>query len=285
MKKQTTKNNLERKDWKDYELQILKVYREKYPKRIVLDNQKIQGRNSKNPRQIDVVVYKTDGQKIDIIIECKNLNKTVTVGILDAFFGKLDDLGLKRGIIISTKGFSESARNYAKEKGIILESINYEYLKDYYYISPNNVPEVFSKATRYSVPYCSTCDTSILYEIGEVYGMAEYESLYCPKCKKELDEVRSDANHRVVKIFRGKVKLESEINEVIARHINITKNEWISRLHLYGIPSSAYANCFICKHEFSEHNPTRFKIKYKNKNICSECTMSKRELLIDYKYL
>lgn len=285
MKNQTTKNKLERKDWKDYELQILKIYREKYPKRLVLDNQKIAGRHSKKPRQIDVIVYKTDCQRIDLIIECKNLNKTVTVGILDAFYGKLHDLGIKRGVIVSTKGFSTSTKNYAKKKNIVLESIDYEYLKDYYYILPNEVPEVLSKATRYSVPYCETCDISILYEIGEVYGMAEHEPLYCPKCKTELTEVRSDANHRVVKIFRGDTLLESEVKEVIARHINATKDEWTSDRYLFGAPISVDNNCFICKHEFCEHPPTRFKMEYNNKNICSECSTSNRTLLMEYKYL
>jgi hypothetical protein len=285
MKNQTTKNKLERKDWKDYELQILKVYREKYPKKLVLDNQKIKGRHSKRLRQIDVIVYSKDGQKIDLIIECKNLSRTVTVGILDAFYGKLHDLGIKRGIIVSTQGHSSSTQNYANSKGIILETISYEYLKDYYYIPPREIPEIFMKATRYRTPYCDSCDIRALYEIGEVYGMAEHEPLYCPKCKVELLEVRSDANHRVIKIFKGKVLTEKEINDVVAKHIYATKAEWICDFYFPGFHISADSICFICKHEFCEFPPTRSKTEYENKYVCSECLMSQRTLLLDYKYL
>jgi hypothetical protein len=48
---------------------------------------------------------------------------------------------------------------------------------------------------------------------------------------------------------------------------------------------SSNNNCFICKHEFCEFPPTRSKIEYKTKNVCSECFMSRRTLLMDYKYL
>lgn len=285
MEKKNTKNRLERKDWEDYELQILKVYRDKYPKRVVLGNQKIKGQHSEGLRQIDVAVYKQDGQKIDIVIECKNLSKIVTVEILDAFFGKLHDLGIENGVIVTTKGFSKNTENYAKKKLITLETLDYEYLKDYYYISPNEVPEVFVKATRYTTPFCCECDISILYEIGEVYGMAEFEPLYCPKCKTQLSEVRSDANHRVIKLFRGTEILMAEIELAIAKHINATKEEWASSFYGVGKPITDNDNCFICKHEFCEFPPTRYKIEYKNKNICSECSMSQRTLLLDYNYL
>jgi Restriction endonuclease len=284
-KKQPVKNRLERKDWRDYELQILKVYREKYSKRLVLDNRRIKGEHSKRLRQIDVLVYKKGGKKIDIIIECKNLNKKVTVGTLDAFYGKLHDLGISKGIIITTKGFSLGTKNYAQSKNITLDVIDYEYLKDYYYILPNEVPEVFNKAIRYAVPFCSKCDISILYEIGEVYGMAEHEPLYCPKCKIQLTKVRSDANHRVIKIFRGTEVSETEIDVVIAKHIDATRNEWASDFYLFDIPITEDKNCFVCKYEFCESPPTRAKNEYKNKNICSECLMSRRTLLLDYNYL
>ncbi|CAN5897338.1 hypothetical protein BH11BAC7_BH11BAC7_35900 [soil metagenome] len=272
-------------DWKDYELQILKVFREKYPKRLVVDNQKIIGRHSKGLRQIDVAVFKTDDKKIDYVIECKNLNRTVTVPVLDAFYGKLHDIGIKHGIIVTTKGFSISTKNYAEKKNIILTTIDYEYLKDYYYIPPSEVPDVFMKATRYSTPYCSKCDITTLYEIGEVYGMAEHEPLFCPKCKTQLAEVRSDANHRVIKIFRGTEKSEKSIDEVIAKHINATKDEWVSFLFSVRVQTSIKNNCFICKHEFCEHPPTHSKSVYKKRNVCSECIMSSRTLLIDYKYI
>jgi restriction endonuclease len=275
----------QRPDWKDYELQILKVFREEYPERIVLGNISIVGQHSEKKRQLDVVIYGENDKKIDSVIECKNLSRTITLPVLDSFFGKLHDLGIKKGIIITTKGFSDGTKKYAKKKNIELRKIDYEYLKDYYYIPPCEIPDIFNKTTKYDTPYCSQCDITSLYEIGKVSGMAEWESLYCPKCKTQLDEVRSDANHRIIKIFRGKNINTNEVDEVITKHINITREEWMSFPFLMDLPYEENECCFICKHEFCEFPPTHSKIEYKGKNICSECFMSRRTLLIDYKYI
>ncbi len=274
----------ERKDWKDYELQILKVFREKYPSRLVLDNQKITGRHSKRPRQIDVAVYNKvfniKKPKIDIAIECRYLNRHVTLPALDALYGKLHDMGVAKGIIVTTKGFTTGTKNYANKKGIILKAITYEFLKDYYYIPPNDIPDIFMKATRYMLPFCEECNCHILFEIGEVYGLAEHEMLSCPKCKSKLQEVRTDANHRVIKIFR-EAPSKKDLEAIIAKHINITRDEWASE---FAPVSSRYA-CYICKHDFCDNPPTRTKTKYKGRNVCSDCIMSSRTLLLDYHYI
>ncbi|MGE0567699.1 MAG: restriction endonuclease [Bacteroidia bacterium] len=198
------RNKLEREDWKDYELQILKLYRELYPKKFVLDNQMIVGRHSLKKRQVDVVIYSSSlTLKIFSIVECKNLSRKVTLTYIDSLQGKMEDLGVTRASIVTTQGFSDGVKNYAENKNIELRKIDYEYLKDYYYMPPTDVPEIFTKATRYCLPYCEACNISPLFEIGEVYGMAEHEPLYCPKCKIQLTEVRSDANHRIIKLFLG----------------------------------------------------------------------------------
>ncbi len=276
------KNN----DWKDYELQILKVFREKYPSYLVLDNQRIKGVHSKASRQIDVVVYLRNDKKIKYAIECKNLNKIVTVPILDSFYGKLHDIDVQKGIIVTTKGFSQATKNYAEKKNIILEKINYEYLKDFYYMPPNDVPDVFVKAVRYVTPLCSECKVRILYEIGEVYGMAESEPIFCPKCKTKLYETRSDANHRVIKMFWNKRLPAKRIESVIAKHIFATQGEWQSNeLFLSLVKFPGKESCDLCKYEFCEKPPTHMKLDYNGRKICSECMMSKRTLLIDYGYL
>jgi hypothetical protein len=282
------RNRLERFDWKDYELQILKFYRNKYPNKIVLDDQMYKGLHSNQNRQIDVVVY-SKWDKPYCIIECKNLNRKVTIEHIDCFIGKLQDVGLKRGIIATTIGFSNGAQNYANKKKIELEKITFEFLKDYYYMEPNQIDEIFNKSISYYLVFCDICDISSLYEIVEISGFAETESLCCPKCKKVIiEEIRSDGNHRVIKLFRGKDISEKELTDVKVIHIYQTRNEWIN--HNYQsidvtTPFSNINHCFICHYRFCENPPTRTKIEYNHKAICSECLICQRSLLIDYDYI
>lgn len=271
---------LERPDWMDYELQILKVFREKHPTRVVLSNQRVTGMHSMKSRQIDVAVFNARDTMIEYAIECKYLNKLVSLHIVEAFCSKLDDMDIRKGVIVTAKGFSTGTKNYALSKGIDLQTIGYEYLKDYYYIPPRDIPYAFAKTTRYLTAFCKKCGITILYEIGEVYGMSDHEMLNCPKCKANLQEVRSDANHRIIKIFQGTLE-SKETETIIAKHINSTRNEWADELKAVGGKN----DCYVCLHEFADDSHTLVKTQYKGRNVCSGCIMSKRTLLIDYKYL
>jgi len=290
---QTTKKKvpLDRGDDKDYELQILKVFREKYPKKLVLDNQRHLGRHSKTKRQIDVGIYTSSLKpKLTCVVECKNLSRKVTLEKINSFYAFLDDVGVMNGVIVTTKGFSKGVETYAKSKKIKLMHVTYEYLKDFYYLPPNEVPDVFQVAVRYSTPYCKDCDIRMLYEIVETYGMASHEHLFCPKCREQLtkNEIRSDGNHRIIKIFKGKEIGKQEVEEVLAQHIFATRYEWDAHGYLMDVINPVLSNkthCSICRHEFCEHPPTHSKIPYKRKNICSSCFMSNRQLLIDYGYI
>ncbi len=291
MEKSKKKVPLDRGDYKDYELQILKVFRQKYPRKLVLDNQRHLGRHSKTKRQIDVGLYTNSLEpKLTCIVECKNIGRKVTLDKINSFYGFLDDVGVKEGIIVTGLGFTKGVETYAKSKKIKLMQLSYEYLKDYYYVPPTEIPDVFPVAVKYKTPYCKSCDITMFYEVVEVYGMAEHEHLFCPKCKDQLTEstIRSDGNHRVIKIFKGGNVSEKELKEVQVQHIYATRYEWDDHGFLRDVINPTISNkthCGICRHEFCEHPPTHSKIPYKRKNICSSCFMSNRQLLIDYGYI
>lgn len=292
MEKAKPKNIFDRGDYKDYELQILKVFQKRYPKKLVLDNQKHLGQHSNTKRQIDIGIYtNTASPQLTCVIECKNLSRKVTLDTINSFFGFLDDIGVKHGIIVTSKGFTKSVEIYAKKKKIELKTLTYDYLKDYYYIAPFEVPDVFMVFVRYTTIYCGSCDITILYEYVEIPGMREFEHYFCPKCKHQIteEEMHADGNFRVVKIFKGKIVSEVEIEKVKVQHIIATRSEWDLLGPMFGFIDkgelSDRENCYICRKQFVEHPPTRYKLKYKEKNICSECEMSDRKLLIDYGYL
>lgn len=72
-------------------------------------------------REIDVLLEgRLAGQRIFIPIECKNYRRKVSSPAIDAFIGKLQDIGLptQTAIFVSTSGFAESAVARAHEVGI-----------------------------------------------------------------------------------------------------------------------------------------------------------------------
>jgi len=80
-------------------------------------------RNPKRTREIDILLTGFfAGYPTKIAIECKNYESVLDVTFIDAFIGKLEDVGipLQHGIYVSTHGFSKAALERSKEVGITL---------------------------------------------------------------------------------------------------------------------------------------------------------------------
>lgn len=76
----------------------------------VQHNVNLPGKISKTPRQIDVLVKGiVAGQEIVIAIECKKYAKKIGIGKIDEFAGKLEDIGVDRGILYSFEGVTGPA--------------------------------------------------------------------------------------------------------------------------------------------------------------------------------
>jgi hypothetical protein len=67
----------------------------------VLHDQRVQARLSSIPRQVDVLARgRVIGQDILIAVECKRHGRPANVGTIDAFIGKLLDMGAHRSGIM-----------------------------------------------------------------------------------------------------------------------------------------------------------------------------------------
>lgn len=79
----------------------------------------VNGKDGK--RQIDVLVLtKTAGIELMTIIECKDHNRKVSIGMVDALHSKLQDINGNKAILVSSKGFSSKAISKAKRVGMTL---------------------------------------------------------------------------------------------------------------------------------------------------------------------
>ncbi|MDI5977981.1 restriction endonuclease [Amycolatopsis magusensis] len=109
--------------WQRYEISIHEMLSAFDPAAFVRHNTQIPGRFSQVPRQIDVWATGTViGQQISVAVECKMQKRPVDVQIIDAFIGKLLDIGADRGVIYSYSGFSNGAnmRAYAARSPAVL---------------------------------------------------------------------------------------------------------------------------------------------------------------------
>lgn len=71
-----------------------------------------------NPHEIDVLATKNDVETIIIAIECKNHKQSIGIEDVRNFRQKLRDLGIRKGIFVSTSGFTEGALKYGKDHGL-----------------------------------------------------------------------------------------------------------------------------------------------------------------------
>jgi hypothetical protein len=132
-------------NWKDYESLVYDEFRAKYPDYELLSDQKILGRHSKVPRQIDIVIKaNVAGIEMVGVFDCKYFNKKVNVKVIDSMFGFIDDIGAHFGGVISVKGFSVGANNRAHAAGIDLRVITFE--------SPETVVDQFVPSLDFSDP-------------------------------------------------------------------------------------------------------------------------------------
>jgi transposase InsO family protein len=71
------------------------------PGAIVEHDQHLPGRHSGVPRQVDVLARSEyEGQTVTAVYECKHYGRSVSLGTVEEFIGKLGDLAVDRGGLV-----------------------------------------------------------------------------------------------------------------------------------------------------------------------------------------
>lgn len=79
----------------------------------------VMGRQSKSERKVDVSVRGTLGTaSVFVAIDCAHLDTNVDVMKVGIAKGQFEDIGAHRGIIVTTKGYSDGALELAAANGI-----------------------------------------------------------------------------------------------------------------------------------------------------------------------
>jgi hypothetical protein len=277
-------------DWLIYELQIHQLLSYEYPTATVIHNVRIKGSMSLRHRQLDVILLKGRSNKNFGFAECKYLkNRNIDVTKIDAMIGKMKDVGAKFGILVTTGNYSQSAKRMADCNGITIKTIPYEFLKDYGFQTANDIgtiSEYIHQEVEYPSCYCEKCKKTNLFEVKIIRGFADFGNVECPECRAVLFETRLDGDYRVIKRFPGDNISEDEINAVIVSHLMWTRLSWDRMFSIESILNNGMivkpgSNCNICRKYFNNASLGSMKHRYKRRNICIECFMSSRALLID----
>lgn len=112
------------KKWKRFEDLAAHIQKSLAPAAVVQQNIRVRGKASGVDRQIDIAVRTRVGQfDLFVVIDCKDYKATVDVKDVESFAAMLKDVGANKGALIASKGFSEAARNVAKDAGISLYTL------------------------------------------------------------------------------------------------------------------------------------------------------------------
>lgn len=115
-----TIENKEQPKWEKFEEFVASIQKVLTPKATITPNDIIAGKSGVR-RKIDISIRRNLGQfKILAIIDCKDWSKPIDIGVVGAFADLLEDVSANKGAIVCNAGFTEGAKERAKEKGIDL---------------------------------------------------------------------------------------------------------------------------------------------------------------------
>lgn len=97
-------------DWRGYEAYVAGALAAHFGNIRFDQDVHLPGKLSGAPRQIDIMAQTLE----PTVIECKYVGRKIDVAIVDAFVGKLHDVGLASGVIVTAKGFTAAAERRAR---------------------------------------------------------------------------------------------------------------------------------------------------------------------------
>jgi Restriction endonuclease len=124
-------------DWKQYEAYVVGSLERLLPGAKIRHDVHLQGLKSGRQRQIDVLVERDfGGFRLAIAVDCKHYSRRINVNGVEQFLGMLDDLRVSKGVMITTKGYSQAAHDRARNetRDIELRIMSPERLSEFQHI-------------------------------------------------------------------------------------------------------------------------------------------------------
>ncbi len=120
--------------WSAYERQAFKLFKQYFPTAKVRKNIRVKGRFSKRKRQIDILIAeKTPAGILKTVVDTKLFTRKVDVKAVDALAGFVDDVGAQRGMLITSRGYTQAAlrRAFYGPNDLELDILNFSALQQF----------------------------------------------------------------------------------------------------------------------------------------------------------
>ncbi len=110
---------MDQNNGKEFEKYINFIYSKLDSESKIQINDRIDGQDSKTKREIDLSIRRNIGaHEVLIIVQARDHNKRLDVNDIGEFLSVIKDVRANKGVIISAKGFSQSAIEFAKTHSI-----------------------------------------------------------------------------------------------------------------------------------------------------------------------
>lgn len=218
--------------WKKFEEAVASIQKNIVHGARITHDEKIKGKSGTD-RQIDIVIRYNIGQyEILVIVDCKDWKNSVDIGDVGQFIDMVEDVRANKGALICNAGFTEGARNRAKEKGIDLLrvvdtenpdinlKIGFPALCDFRRIGTFNFSFRHSAPTPFAMPACDPRYIEIYkqnHSFNDILINLLTKAWNAGKLPLEIGEyknlkfIEEDAYTKVDNIFYGPVEITAGI--------------------------------------------------------------------------
>lgn len=120
--------------WTTYEQQAFDTFKDQFPAAQVQKNVRVRGRFSKRQRQIDILITEeTPGGTLRTAIDTKFLRRKIDVKAVDALAGFVEDVGAQKGMLITSRGYTQAAlrRAFYGPSNLELDILNFSALQQF----------------------------------------------------------------------------------------------------------------------------------------------------------
>ena len=106
--------------WREYELTVADIFSSRFGDSVTVEhNVRLPGRITGERRQVDVLVRGPLAGRGDesLVVDCKCVGRRIGVSTVGAFMELLEDVGVDRGCLVTTKGASKGALRRIEHDG------------------------------------------------------------------------------------------------------------------------------------------------------------------------
>lgn len=189
----------------------------------VKKNVHIKGQYSERMRQIDVYIplANIDGDQVPLMIDAKHYNKKIDVKTVESYIAMMDDVNVKHGILVSSKGFTASAlkRAHNSPTEIEVEILTVKELERF----QSTIGFIYSGISGFLIrtPFCWVVDGQKRNNMLACFYRNEFSSFEEAACSKDFIYINLWHKDYLVKSISDLLEKQKQEYDSLYEHYEI----------------------------------------------------------------